>query len=304
MAVASWQAYLAAWLVKRRVKRPLQRAKGDVARQRAALAVPLLRAPRGVTIEAVTLGGAPGERVDAGGHAATMLYLHGGGYYGCSAETHRRVTVALAQRGFEVWAPDYRLAPEHPFPAALEDAVAAYRGLIAKGVAPSALVVAGDSAGGGLSLAMMLALREAGDPLAAAAALFSPWTDLAATGESLRTNDRRCSMFTAEVVRDTARLYAGSADPRNPLISPLYADLAGLPPMVIHVGKNEALRDDSTRLAEKARAAGVRVELKVWPVVPHEWQCASRTMPEARRSLDEAAAFLRAAVVQTAGVAR
>jgi acetyl esterase/lipase len=155
------------------------------------------------------------------------------------------------------------------------------------------MVVAGESAGGGLALSLMLALRAAGVPLPAAAALFSPWTDLAATGDSIRTNSGRCAMFNGPDVAASARYYLGDTDPRNPLASPLYADLAGLPPLLIHAGADEVLRDDSTRLAERARAAGVPVELKIWPVVPHAWQLAPHLIPEARQSLRESAAFLR-----------
>ena len=222
-----------------------------------------------------------------------LLYLHGGGYFACSAETHRPITAFFAMHGFRVFAPNYRLAPENRFPAAVDDAVAAYRGLLAEVPSPRRLVVAGDSAGGGLSLSLMLVLRAAGAALPAAAALFSPWTDLAATGESVRTNTRRCAMFHGPAVAPTARLYVGDADPCNPLVSPLYADLTGLPPLLIHVGANETLRDDSTRLAEKARSAGVSVELKLWDVVPHVWQLAAHKIPEGRQSLRESAEFLR-----------
>jgi len=203
---------------------------------------------------------------------------------------HRPITVGFAQNGLRVYAPDYRLAPEHLFPAAVEDAVAVYRALLEQG---RKIVVAGDSAGGGLALAMTISLRDSGLPLPAAAALFSPWTDLAATGESLRTNDLNCALFRGEKIGPGARYYLGSADPVNPLASPLYADLTHLPPMLIHVGKDEVLLNDSTRLAEKARAAGVRVELKIWPVVPHVWQLVPK-MPEARKSLREASSFLLA----------
>ena len=196
-------------------------------------------------------------------------------------------------RGFRVFAPDYRLAPENPFPAAVDDAAAVYRGLLSGDRSRQGIVVAGDSAGGALALSLVLALRAAGSPLPAAAALFSPWTDLAATGESVRTNARRCAIFHGPAIAPTARLYLAEADPRDPLASPLYADLSGLPPLLIHVGANETLRDDSTRLAEKARAAAVSVELKVWPVVPHVWQLAPHKIPEARQSLCESAEFLR-----------
>jgi monoterpene epsilon-lactone hydrolase len=145
-----------------------------------------------------------------------------------------------------------------------------------------------------------LALREFGVPLPAGAALFSPWTDLAATGDSIRTNAARCAMFHGPDIGLSARYYLGETDPRNPLASPLYADLTGLPPLLIHVGENEVLRDDSTRLAERARAAGIRVELKIWPVVPHAWQLTPHLIPESRQSLRESGAFLRELAVPKA----
>ncbi len=219
-----------------------------------------------------------------------MLYLHGGGYVACSPRTHRPITAAFARAGFRVFAPNYRLAPEHVFPAAVDDALAAYRGLRSLGA--ERLVIAGDSAGGGLALALMIALRDAGERLPAAAALFSPWTDLAASGESLTANNACCAMFYGEDIGPTARLYLGSTDSRHPLASPLYADLAGLPPLLIHVGAKEVLLDDSRRIAERARAAGVPVEFKIWAEVPHVWQLIPALIPEARHSLRDAASFL------------
>ena len=290
--MASWQAHVSAWVVKWRVKRKLRGVR-DYRVARKILRPDPYKVPASIRISPSKVGGVPGEWVE--GPAATktvLLYLHGGGYFACSAESHRPITVGFALHGFRVLAPDYRLAPENQFPAAVDDAVAAYRGLLAEGHSPGSIVVAGDSAGGGLTLSLLLALREAGTPLPAGAALFSPWTDLAATGDSVRTNAARCAMFNGPDIGPSARYYLGTTDPRNPLASPLYADLKGLPPLLIHVGEDEVLRDDSTRLAERARAAGVRVELKVWPVVPHAWQLAPHMIPEARQSLRESAAFL------------
>lgn len=292
-AMGSLQAHLAVWILKWRVKRPLKKCR-DYRLARQLLRPHAYKPPASVRITPARLNGIPGEWVESPSSAQDMLlYLHGGGYFACSAETHRPITAFFAMHGFRVFAPNYRLAPENRFPAAVDDAVAAYRGLLDEGPSPRRLVVAGDSAGGGLSLSLMLVLRSACAPLPAAAALFSPWTDLAATGESVRTNARRCAMFYGPAVAPTARLYVGDADPRNPLVSPLYADLAGLPPLLIHVGANETLRDDSTRLAEKARSAGVPVELKLWDVVPHVWQLAPHKIPEGRQSLQESAEFLR-----------
>ena len=291
--MASLQAHLAVWFTKWRVKRRLKGCR-DYRTARAILRPLPYKAPASVRITPANVNGIPGEWVESPNSTdAVLFYLHGGGYFGCSAETHRPITVWFALHGFRVFAPNYRLAPENPFPAAVDDAVSVYRGLMANGQSAQRLVVAGDSAGGGLALSLMLALRAAGTPLPAAAALFSPWTDLAATGESIRTNAARCAMFNGEDIGPSARYYLGAADPRNPLASPLYADLSGLPPLLIHVGADETLRDDSTRLAEKARTAGVSIELKIWPVVPHAWQLALQILPEARQSLQESSEFLR-----------
>jgi acetyl esterase/lipase len=291
--MASIQARAAAFLVKARLKGRLHRAR-DVATIRKLMTPPPSRIPTGVRVEPGEAGAIPGEWVQGRESRATMLYLHGGGYVACSPRTHRPIAAGFARSGFRVFVPDYRLAPEHVFPAALEDACSAYRALRSQGA--ESVVVAGDSAGGGLSLALMLTLRDAGEPLPAAAALFSPWTDLAASGGSLIENSSCCAMFYGEDIGATARLYLGDADPRHPLASPLYADLSRLPPMMIHVGQDEVLLDDSRRLAEKARAAGGHIELKIWPKVPHVWQLATSFIPEARKSIEEAAAFLMDAV--------
>lgn len=291
--MASMQAHIAVWMIKWRIKRRLK-GNRDILQARAILRPEAYNVPKWATVTPVALGGIPGENVEGEqpGDVA-LLYLHGGGYFGCSAKSHRPITCTFARAGFRVYAPDYRLAPENPFPAALEDAKAAYHGLRGLGFPAGKIVVGGESAGGGLTLALLLALREDGSELPAAAILFSPWTDLAATGDSIQRNSKRCAMFDGGDIAVTALNYVGSADPRNPLVSPLYGDLRGLPPMVIHVGADEVLLDDSTRLAEKARAAGVTVDLKIWPVVPHAWQLAPHRIPEALESLREAAGFAR-----------
>ena len=249
------------------------------------------RVPRGVRITSAEAGSVPGEWVEGdGGDSPTLLYLHGGGYIACSPATHRPITAAFARRGFRVFAPDYRLAPEHPFPAAVDDALAVYRALLSQPVGP--VVLAGDSAGGGLALALLVALRDAGEPPPSACALFSPWTDLAVTGDSIRSNDGRCAMFQGDRIAPTAEYYLHGADPKNPLASPLYANLENLPPLLIHVGEQEVLLDDSRRLADRARAAGVRVELKIWRDVCHAWQILP-LLPEARQSVEQASRFLR-----------
>jgi len=228
---------------------------------------------------------------------STILYLHGGGYYFCSPRSHRAIAFGLATRSnASVFSLDYRLAPEHRFPAALDDSVAAYRRLLGDGVPAQSIAIAGDSAGGGLALATLLALRDAGDPLPAAAVLFSPWTDLTCSGESMRTNDGRDPMYHASVFPRVAAQYLGSADARNPYASPVFGEFEGLPPLLIQVGDTELLLDDSTRIATKARAAGVRVELDIWRNVPHIFQIWTPFMPEARDALAHAAAFIDGAI--------
>lgn len=291
--MASFQAHLLDLIVRTQIKRKL-RGITDIATVRRALEGGSLPAPAGVTFTPATVGGIAGEwaRAAGGEPVATLLYLHGGGYFACSPRTHRPITGGFAKRGFAVFVPDYRLAPEHPFPAAIEDAVAAWQGLLTLGHQADTISVAGDSAGGGLSLALMLTLRDRASAMPAAAALFSPWTDLAATGASVVSNAKRDAMFWAPGLVEGGATYLGGTPATNPLASPHYADLAGLPPLLIHAGDRELLRDDSTRLAEHARAAGIETELRVWPVVPHVWQLA-QFVPEARASLDAAADFLK-----------
>jgi len=294
--MASWQAHAADLLMRVQFKRRFKRATTAL-EARAVMETATLAAPAGVRFEPGTVGGVAGEWTRAEGAAAghTLLYLHGGGYIACSPKTYRSLTGAYAKLGFAVFTPDYRLAPEHPYPAAVEDAEAAWHGLVALGHAPGSLTISGDSAGGGLAMALLLSLRDKGAALPAAAVLFSPWTDLGATGGSVVTNVGRESMLWGPSLAAGATLYLGSADAKTPLASPLYADMAGLPPLLIHVGSREILLDDSLRLAERARAAGVRVELRVWPVLPHVWQLLP-FVPEARESMGLAAAFLKGEV--------
>jgi acetyl esterase/lipase len=291
---ASWQAHLADALIRFQFKRRFRRAT-TMAEARRIMESGSLPTPAGVIYEPGTVGGIPGEWTRAAGDAPkrTLLYLHGGGYIACTPRTYRPLTGAYATQGFDIFTPDYRLAPEHIFPAAVEDAEAAWHGLVALGHAASSLTVSGDSAGGGLTLALLLRLRDQGHELPAAAALFCPWTDLAASGRSVVSNVRRDAMLWGPGLQAFAKHYLGDADPKTPLASPLYADLAGLPPLLIHVGSREILLDDSVRLAASARAAGVQVELKIWPVVPHVWQLV-QFVPEARESMRMAATFLRA----------
>jgi cation diffusion facilitator CzcD-associated flavoprotein CzcO/acetyl esterase/lipase len=301
--MASWQARVARYLVRKRV-RPALGDMSDLMRVRKvmAAAMPPLK---GVAYTRDTLGGVPGEWIEREGAAAiaagprpTLMYVHGGGFVGCSPRTHRAITSAFALQGFRVFAPDYRLAPEHPFPAPLDDVVAAWRALRVLHDADSSgqrLVLAGESAGGNLALALMLVLRDAGEQLPDAAALFSPATDLSGASPSILGNGERDAMFHGPSLANLGNAYLGAGgDATNPLASPLFGDPRGLPPLLFHVAAEEALRDDGLRFAQKARAAGVHVETSVWPVVPHAWQLLAK-MPEARRSVARASEFLRTA---------
>ena len=319
----SWQARVASFVVRRRVKPALADMRNiSAVRQVFGQALP---APRGVRYTAATVGGVVGEWVDAEAPQShrqtgsampaatattTLLYLHGGGFVGCSPRTHRPITAALALQGLRVFVPDYRLAPEHPFPAAPQDVMAVYLALRADGHGGgqgaglhggynNRLVVAGDSAGGNLALGLLLALRDSGQPLPHAAALFSPATDLTGSSPSITGNAQQDAMFSGTELAHLADAYLAGADPALPLASPLLADLAGLPPLLLHVGRDECLRDDSLRLAQKAREAGVLVELQVFNGVPHVWQNLYR-LPEARQSIVSAARFLQQARPRTA----
>lgn len=223
---------------------------------------------------------------------ATIVYLHGGAYVSASPRSYRRLVSHLAAiTGCRVYAVDYRLAPEHPYPAALDDSIAVCTSLLAAESAEN-LFLAGDSAGGGLALATAVRLREAGAPLPAALVCIAPWVDLTCSGESMRTRARRERMMSAAGLAIDARRYANGEDLRSPFISPLFADLSGLPPLLIQVGDDEILLDDSTRLAAMAQAAGVGVTLQVWPRLWHVWHLYAGLMPEAQAAMRSIADFI------------
>lgn len=222
----------------------------------------------------------------------TVLYFHGGGYFFCGLDTHRPVCAYIARVAHaQVLSVDYRMAPEHVFPAAVDDAVTWYAALLKQGIPPSNITIAGDSAGGGLAVACMLAARERGLPLPAAAVLFSPWVDLACSGETMRTLADVDVMFQPDLLPQAAALYVGDKPLTEPLASPLYADLRGLPPMLIHASRHEILLADSTRLHERAQAAGVKSQLLLRDRMPHVWPTMV-LLPEARQSLKESAQFM------------
>jgi epsilon-lactone hydrolase len=267
-------------------------------RQRAALAerwVP--EPPPGIERIPVDAGGVAAEWVvtPASQENRHILYLHGGGYVIGSPSLYRQLTWRLARAGrARLLAADYRLAPEHPFPAALDDALAAYEWMLSHGTDPRRLALIGDSAGGGLAFALLLRCRDEGRlPLPAAVVALSPWTDLALTGASLSKNAVIDPFLDANGIPPIAECYLAGADPRHPYASPLYGDPTGLPPALIQVGSDEVLRDDATRMADRLRAAGCEVALEVWPRMPHVWHLFASMMPEAGRAIARVGSFIR-----------
>jgi acetyl esterase/lipase len=223
----------------------------------------------------------------------TLLYLHGGAYIFGGRSTHRGLVGMICEaanaRGLLI---DYRLAPENPFPAALEDAESCYDWLIEQGHDPARIVIAGDSAGGGLSLALLLKLRDAGKPLPRCAVLLSPWTDLTGSGESVVTRQIAEDMLDGTKIWDAAALYHADTPPDHPLVSPLFAELAGLPPLLIQVGTDEILWDDALRFDKKARESGVDCELQVYDGMPHVFQIVGKFVPEAAQAIRKIGEFI------------
>jgi len=250
-----------------------------------------------VKCEPVNPGGVKSEWVTAPGADAgrAVLYLHGGGYVIGSINTHRdlasRISRATKARVLLI---DYRLAPEHPFPAAVEDSVAAYRWMLAQGLKPSRIAVAGDSAGGGLTVATLVAIRDAKLAVPAAGVCLSPWIDLEGIGDSMKSKAAADPMVQKEALLEMAKHYLNGQDARSPLAAPLYADLAGLPPLLVQVGTAETLLDDSTRLAERARKAGVKVTLEPFENMIHVFQVFAPMLDEAQQAIDKIGEFVRA----------
>ncbi|GJG88923.1 alpha/beta hydrolase [Gemmatimonadetes bacterium T265] len=255
-----------------------------------------MRVPDGIRTAETTLGARSALRVEPVGRprAGTILYFHGGGFVFGSPETALSLTGNLVARtGVRALSVDYRLAPEHPFPAATDDAFAAYRALLDGGADPAGVVLAGDSAGGGLAVTTCLSARAASLPMPAAVVAFSPGLDMTRTGESMDTKAGLDPFFTREELRYTGAMYLAGQDPLQDLLSPaLLADLTGFPPLLLQAGTNEVLLDDATRLAARARAAGADVILDVTADVPHVFQAFAGVLDEADRALDRAALFI------------
>lgn len=271
-------------------------AHGNVIEQRAMQEKMsrFLKPPADVRCQPVDTNGVPAEWIAAAGaDAGAILYLHGGAYTLGSINTHREMVSRLSRStGMPALAINYRLAPEHPYPAALQDASTAYRWLLAQGNDPDRILLAGDSAGGGLTLATLVALRDAGEPLPAGAVCLSPWTDLACTGDCVREKAPMDKILNPDALARSAKSYAGGHDLRSPLISPLYADLRGLPPLLIQVGTDEILLDDARRIAEKAQMAAVDVTLEIYEEMFHVFQIIP-FMPETKKAMGQIAEFVK-----------
>ena len=255
------------------------------------------------SVRRVDADGVPADLVSAAGASSgkAILYLHGGGYVIGSSATHgelaRRLSVAAEA---DVLVIDYRLAPENPFPAPVEDAVTAYKWLIGQGCDPGGVAIAGDSAGGGLTVATLVSLRDQDLPLPACGVCISPWVDMEGLGESMNSRASLDPMVQREGLVGMADTYLNGADPRTPLAAPLYADLNGLPPLLIQVGTSETLYDDSTRLAERAEAAGVETCFESWEEMIHVWHLFAPMLDEGQRAIERIGEFVRAQTAVTA----
>jgi acetyl esterase/lipase len=268
----------------------------NVQRQEWHDAAAQVELPANTTFAPTEIAGMPGAWVGSPEAAPerVLFFLHGGGFNSGSCVTHRELAARLClASGARVLLVDYRLAPEHPFPAAVHDAAAGYQWLLAQGLRPDQIIIAGDSAGGGLALAALLLLREREVALPAAGVLLSPWLDLALAGASIESRAAIDPLCSREDLATAAALYLGGADPATPLASPLYADLRGLPPLLIQVGDHEVLLSDATRLGERAKAAGVDVTLEVWDAMWHVWQAWAAVLPEGQQAIERIGAYIR-----------
>ena len=261
-----------------------------------AAATALAPPPEGATIQSVDAGGAPAEWTDADGvrDDAAIVYLHGGGYIMGNLDSHRNLVANLSRAaGIRALSVDYALAPENQFPKAIEDAINAVQYVQGQGIAANRIIVAGDSAGGGLTAATLLALRDRGLNQVAAGVLISPWLDLTQSGGTMDSLADADPMVSRTLLDVCTEAYVGSQDPKAPLASPLFADLAGLPPLLIHVGTAETLLDDSRRFQVAAEKSGVDSTLEEWDEMIHVWHTFAGMLPEAQQAIDRVGAFIK-----------
>lgn len=292
--MASRRSKVLAWVSRRTMKNRLG-ASGSVPKERENLEKMSGLMSRRTPGAPATINGVPGEwqLPQTGDGGRTILYLHGGGYVLGSPLSHRDMVGAMADAAHaRAFIADYRLGPEHPFPAAVEDAVAAYQGLLDSGLDPAKLCIAGDSAGGGLTVATLVALRDRKLPLPAAGICISPWADLTCSSNSMTSMAEADPMLKPDALRWMAELYLNGQDPKAPLASPVFADLQGLPPLLIQVGTEEALYDDAITLSRVAHEAGVDATLEVWEGMMHVWHLMAKLIPEGKQAIQAIGAFV------------
>lgn len=294
----SIRAGLMRFLMKRAVRGPVEKAEDLVEfRNRMKEASSMSpKVPDRVSVVPVTANGVNCEWItaDQTDQNRVLMYLHGGGYVLCGPDSHRDFGWRMAEAsGMRVLMVDYRLAPENPFPAALEDATACYKWLLDEGFSPDRIAIGGDSAGGGLTIATMVNLKNLGMPLPSGAVVLSPWTDLSMSGDSIDTCDKTDSILSRIVLEKFASAYLGERDRRAPLASPLFAELSGLPPVLIHVSSDEVLLSDAERLAQRLREAGGEVSLEIWPKMPHMFHIYASRVPEGKKAIVELGKFLK-----------
>ena len=293
--MASIRSQLLAVILRMTVKKTFAKS-GDLIKERESMdkmSAMSVKCERGRLAE---MGGVPGEwhEPELGSKDTVVLYLHGGGYVLGSPTSHRGLAVLMAKLAqARVFVLDYRLAPETPYPGALDDAISAYKGLLENGEMPENIVIAGDSAGGGLTISLMVALKEQGVALPAAGVCLSPWVDLSFSGDSMQTNAKEDSILCKESLAWLGEQYLAELATTDSRVSPVFADLAGLPPLLIQVGSKEVLLDDAVRLNKLAKKAGVDSTLEVWDGQVHVWQLMSRLIPEARQALQVIGLFIK-----------
>ena len=293
--MASVRSQLLAVFLRMTVKKKFARS-GDLIKERASMDKMCAMSVKCKSGRLEVIGGVAGEWHEAqlGSKETVVLYLHGGGYVLGSPTSHAGMAAMMADLAqARVFVLDYRLAPETPFPGALEDAISAYKALLEKGEKPEKIVIAGDSAGGGLAVALMVALKEGGVPLPAAGVCLSPWADLSFSGDSMQTNAKADSILCRQSLAWLGGQYLAGLAPNDPRVSPIFADLTGLPPLLIQVGSDEVLLDDAVRLNKVAKKAGVDSTLEVWNGQVHVWPLMSKLIPEARQALQGIGTFIK-----------
>ena len=300
----SWQSHIISYIfkVRRMFNPPSDVLVIEKEREETDSLAALFKTRDDVDCTPVEVGNIPAEWITPPdtSNDGVILYFHGGSYNSGSLASHRslvaNIAVSTKSRLLNV---DYRLAPEHPFPAAVDDAVTSYHWLLDNQVRPEKIIIAGDSAGGGLAIALPLKLRDVGVPLPAGMICLSPWTDLTCSGESWMENQKVDLMLDLKSTRESAKVYLNGNDPHTPLASPLFADLNELPPILLQVGNDELILSDSTSFAEAARKAGVDVTLEIWDGMQHEWHFAAKYLPESRDALEHIGKFVERHVYQT-----